>query len=111
MGAASSINLSANADEVLFTLDKSGSENPQYRRFENRIHRYTISDMTLREVDSEVVLGENDLEVRYSPTEGGAVLTRRGNNLGSTPAVYTIDFGQVNDDNQIFSEASMPDWN
>ena len=110
LGAAGSINFSANADEVLFTIDVSGSQNSLYQIFRSRIHRFTIADMTLREVDTDVELGENDLEVRYSPTEGGAVFTRRGNNLSSIPAIFTVDFGQTNEDNQLFSEASMPDW-
>ena len=110
MGAAGSINLSANGNQVLFTKDKSGSENSIYRIFESRIFTFDIPSMTLREVETEVTLGENDLEVRFSPTEGGAIFTRRGNNLNSVPEIYSIDFGQTNDDNQLFSQASMPDW-
>lgn len=110
MGAVGSINFSASANEVLYTKDMSGEQNSSYRRFENRIFRYDFVTMESTQVVTNVILGENDLQVRYSPTEGGVVFTRRGNNLNSVPTVFSVVFGAIDEDNELFSEAIMPDW-
>ncbi len=109
-GAAGSVNFSASANEVLYTKDLSGEQNSSYRRFENRIFRYDFSTMESNQVETNVILGENDLQVRYSPTEGGVIFTRRGSNLNSVPTVFSVVFGAINEDNELFSEAIMPDW-
>lgn len=110
LGAAGGISFSANADKVLFTKDISGSENSDYRRFENRIFLFDIPTETLDEVETEVVLGENDISVKYSPSEGGAIFTRVGSNIGAIPKIYKVDFDQGTDDKLLFNEAFMPDW-
>ena len=109
-GAAGGISFSANADKVLFTKDLSGSENSDYRRFENRIHMYNIPLGTLEEVVTEVVLGENDIDVKFSPSEGGVIFTRVESNNGAIPKIYKVDFDQGTDDKLLFNEAFMPDW-
>jgi len=56
-------------------------------------------------------LGENDLDVSFSPSEGGAILTRVLSNLNAVPSIYEINFeGIGNDDIERFTEANMPDW-
>ncbi len=111
LGAAGGISFSANADKVLFTKDLSGSQNSNYRRFENRIYLYNIPDETVEEVTTEVVLGENDIDVKFSPSEGGAIFTRVLSNIGAIPEIYKVAFdGQGAVDQLLFSEAFMPDW-
>ena len=110
LGASGGISFSANADKVLFTKDLSGSQNSDYRRFENRIFMYNIPAETLEEVETDVALGENDIDVKFSPSEGGAIFTRVGSNNGAIPKIYRIDFDQSIDDHLLFNDATMPDW-
>ena len=111
-GAAGGISFSANADKVLFTKDISGSENPDYRRFENRIYLYNIpTGGTPEEVDTDVILGENDINVKFSPSEGGVIFTRVGSNNGAIPRIFRAAFNnQGTVDKLLFNEAFMPDW-
>ncbi len=110
LGASGGISFSANADKVLYTKDLSGSQNTDYRRFENRIFMYNIPDDTLEEVETEVVLGENDIDVKFSPSEGGVIFTRVGSNNGAIPKIFKVDFDQGTIDKLLFNEAFMPDW-
>ncbi|MFK5982265.1 MAG: carboxypeptidase regulatory-like domain-containing protein [Flavobacteriaceae bacterium] len=109
-GAVGGVSFSANADKVLFTKDLSGSQNNSYRQFEARIFLYDIPSATLTEIISDVALGENDLDVSFSPSEGGAIFTRVGTNEGAIPVIAKLDFDQGIDDKILFNNAFMPDW-
>lgn len=111
LGAAGGVDISANGDKVLYTWDRSGSENANYRIFESRIFLYNIATQETIEVQSDVILGENDLDVNFSPSEGGAIFTRVATNLNAVPSIYEILFDtNVNDDVERFTEAYMVDW-
>ncbi len=110
LGAVGGVSFSANADKVLFTKDLSGSQNNSYRQFEARIFLYDILSATLTEVISEVSLGENDLDVKFSPSEGGAIFTRVGTNEGAIPKIIKLEFDQGIEDKILFNNAFMPDW-
>ncbi len=72
---------------------------------------YNIPDETVEEVTTEVVLGENDIDVKFTPSEGGAIFTRVLSNIGAIPEIYKVAFdGQGAVDQLLFSEAFMPDW-
>ena len=71
---------------------------------------YNIPLGTLEEVVTEVVLGENDIDVKFSPSEGGVIFTRVESNNGAIPKIYKVDFDQGTDDKLLFNEAFMPDW-
>ncbi|PHS64884.1 MAG: hypothetical protein COB12_07355 [Flavobacterium sp.] len=110
LGAVGGVSFSANADKVLFTKDLSGSQNNSYRQFEARVFLYDIPSATLTEVESDVALGENDLDVSFSPSEGGVILTRAGTNEGAISRIIKLGFGQEVDDKILFNDAFMPDW-
>ena len=111
LGAAGGVDISANGDKVLYTWDRSGSQNSEYRIFESRIFLYKINTQETIEVESDVMLGENDLDVNFSPSEGGALCTRVLSNLNAVPSIYELNFeGIGNDDIELFTEAYMPDW-
>ena len=112
-GASGGIDLSANADEVIYTRDISGSENSSYRIFQSRLFKYDLNSSTETQIQTDVDQGENDLEARWSPSEGEIILTRKGNNSAAEPAVYMIDLNSSStsgSDIQLFPNASMPDW-
>ncbi|KXN98751.1 fibronectin [Aequorivita aquimaris] len=110
-GAAGGIDISANADKVLFTWDISGSENNSYRIFQSRIFLHPIgSTDPLVPLDTDVLEGENDLDVKFSPSEGAVIFTRKRNNFGATPAIFSYIFDDNQEDQLLFTEAFMPDW-
>ncbi|PVW14517.1 carboxypeptidase regulatory-like domain-containing protein [Marixanthomonas spongiae] len=110
-GAAGAIDITANADRVLYSQDISGSENSVYRQFTARMFLYDIAsgDPAVM-IDTDVDPGDNELQCRFSPTEGGVIFTRVGNNFGAVPDIFTKVFGSDINDNKTFTKASMPDW-
>ena len=110
-GAAGGINISANADKVLYTWDISGSENTVFRIFDSRIFLKTIGspDPPLQ-LETDVLEGENELDVRFSPSEGGVIFTRVKNNSNARPDIYSYTFGQTQNDLLLFTNSFMPDW-
>lgn len=110
LGAVGGVSFSASADKVLFNRDISGAQNNSYRQFESRIFIYDIDSSTLVQVETDVSLGDNDIDVSFSPSEGGAIFTRVGSNIGAIPNVIRVNFGEEADDKVLFTNATMPDW-
>lgn len=110
-GALGGLDFNANATQVLYARDLSGSENDQYRQFQSRVFIYDFSTGTSELVDTQVEAGQNDVDPRWSPSEGGIILTRVGSNINASPSIFTISFGDSNNqDDLLFTNASQPDW-
>ncbi|SRX54019.1 hypothetical protein AEQU1_01056 [Aequorivita sp. CIP111184] len=112
LGAAGGIDISANADKVLYTRDIDGAQNSSYKIFNSRIFLYTIGqpDQPV-EFETDVLIGENNLDAKFSPSEGGVIFTRVKNNFGAIPAIYSQFFDQqAQDDQLLFTNSFMPDW-
>lgn len=111
-GAAGGIDISANGDKVLYTRDIDEAQNSSYRIFNSRIFLYTIgSPDPAVQIDTAVLPGENDLDVKFSPSEGGMIFTRVKNNFGATPEIYSFIFDQqIQTDQLLFTNSFMPDW-
>ncbi len=109
-GAVGGIDITANADKVLYTWDKSGSENPVYQIFESRMFIYNIPSANLVELNTDAVAGENELEARFSPSEGGVVFTRVNSNFGAIPNIFSLIFDESQEDQMLFTNSFMPDW-
>lgn len=111
LGAAGGINISSNADLVLYTWDTSEEQNSAYKIYESRIFLKTIGspDPPLQ-LETEVLPGENELDTRFSPSEGGIIFTRVKNNTNAIPDIYSYTFGQTQTDQLLFTNSFMPDW-
>lgn len=109
-GALGGIDITANGDEVVYTRDVSGSENINYRIFDSRVFIYDLGSLTQTQVQSNVLPGENDLDVKFSPNEGGVIFTRVSNSISAIPAIFKFQFGASTEEKQLFSAGSMPDW-
>lgn len=111
LGAAGGIDITANADRVVYFRDKSGTQSSTYRIFEGRLFIYNIpGGGPAEEVDTDVLAGGNDLQARFSPSEGGLIFTRVKSNFGAIPAIYSLIFGQTQSEQFLFTDAFMPDW-
>lgn len=111
-GAAGGIDISSNGDKVLYTRDINESQNSSYRIFNSRIFLYTIGNpVPAEQLETNVLDGENDLDAKFSPSEGGVIFTRVKNNFGAIPAIYSIIFDQqIQNDELLFTNSYMPDW-
>lgn len=110
-GAAGGAQISANGDSILYSRDTSNSENSQYRLFASRLFIYDVANDVSQMILTDVTTGENDLDPRFSPSEGEVVFTRVDSNTGAIPAIFLYELGGTNpDDDQLFTAANMPDW-
>ena len=109
-GAVGSIDITANADRVLYSRDISGSQNSQYRLFTSRLFIYDFALGIETPVDTDAVVGQNDFDARFSPSEGGLIFTRAQNNTNAARSIYQLQFGSSMDDDQLFTQSFMPDW-
>lgn len=109
-GALGGIDITANADQIIYTRDLSGSENASYRQFESRVFIFDIPTLTAVPLNTNTIPGQNDLDCKYSPDEGSIIFTRVQNNLGAIPIVLKFQFGAANQEDELFSAGSMPDW-
>lgn len=109
-GALGGMDIAANGNQIIYTRDISGSQNVNYRQFQSRIFIFNISTMTSTQLLGNVLPGENDLDVKYSPDEGSLIFTRVLNNASAIPKIMVFQFGASTEESQQFSAASMPDW-
>ncbi|WAC01814.1 hypothetical protein N7U66_18315 [Lacinutrix neustonica] len=107
-GALGGIDITANGNQIVYTRDISGSENVDYRQFQSRIFIFDVLSLTSTQLPTNVILGDNDLDVKYSPDEGSVIFTRVSNAPLATPSVFTYQFGAVTEESLQFSEGSMP---
>lgn len=110
-GAVGGVSIDANANRVLYTRDISNSENSNYRIFDSRMFLFNLTTMMETEIETDVVTGENDLDPRFWPSEGGVVFTRKTNNFNGVPRILRVDIDNSSSGTtELFSNASMPDW-
>ncbi|WP_235004633.1 carboxypeptidase regulatory-like domain-containing protein [Aequorivita antarctica] len=110
-GAAGGIDLSANADRVLYFWDTEEAQNSAYKIFESRIFLKTIgSPDPPVQLETDAITGENELDTRFSPSEGGVIFTRVKNNTNAIPDIYSILFDDNQNDLLLFTNSFMPDW-
>jgi len=110
-GAAGGVQISANGDRILYSRDTSNSENNQYRLFASRLFIYDTSTATSIQLATDVITGKNDLDPRFSPSEGDIIFTRVDNNAGAAPSIFLFELGGNNpDDDELFTNANMADW-
>lgn len=109
-GAALSIDISADGNRVLFSRDIDEAENTNYRIFNARLFEHDIALATTVQIGNDVVAGQNDYQCRYSPSEGGVIFTRQENFPNAVPSIFTLQFGQDDNDKQLFEPGFFPDW-
>lgn len=110
-GGTGGLQFSADGNRVLYTHDISGFENASGRLFESHIFIKDLRDNSVIDISriSNIELGTNDLDPRWSP-DGAKIIFVNTNNDGISPKhIMTIDIA-----NRIrrvfFEEATMPDW-
>lgn len=109
-GAAGSVDISANADRVLYTRDVTGAENPDYRIFESRMFLFDVATETTTQINTDTQTGLNELDAQFSPTEGFVVYTLLANNTSLNPSIFAFQLNENDQEDLLFTNSSMPDW-
>jgi len=109
-GALGGIDFSIDASKVLYTRDMSGFEDPDYRILDSRIFEFDVNTSTATEVDTQKAAGTNDLDAKYSPDEGAIIYVNTSNDGISPRSILKHVFGDTTENEVLFTEAFMPDW-
>ena len=109
-GGAEGIDITANADTVLYSRDLSGSQNAVYRRFRSRMFLFDLNTLATASINADTPVGQNELDASFSPTEGAVVYTRSQNTLVALPAIYKFELNGNNQEDLLFSKSGMADW-
>lgn len=110
LGATSGLDLSVTNGKIIYSYDVSGFQSSDYRRLDSRIFMYTISDGTTTDISAEKPNGTNDLEPIFSPNEAFIIYTNTSNDGISRKDVYTLEIGEEETRELLYTDAFMPDW-
>ncbi|TPN84543.1 carboxypeptidase regulatory-like domain-containing protein [Aquimarina algicola] len=110
-GAAGGINLSADGNQLLYTRDVSGTEDPTtYRQLDSQLFIYNISGTSLTNISTDKPLGTNDLDPRFSPNEASVIFVNTSNDGISIKNIVTVPLDDLDARVTLIENASMPDW-
>jgi len=110
LGAFGGIDYAANGNRVLFTQDVSGFQNGNYRILDARIFEHDLTTGVSIEIDTDKQAGTNDLDAKYSPSEGGVIFVNTPNDGVSQQDIFVARFGAIVVKELVFTQAFMPDW-
>jgi len=110
-GAAGGLNFSVDGNQLLYTYDISGHQEPSYRQLDTRIFVYNLQNDTRKDWSAVTskASGTNDLDPRFSPNNAEIIFTNTSNDNISPRNIYKINL-QDNTRTALFPNAEMPDW-
>lgn len=110
-GAAGGLNFSVDGDQLLYTHDVSGHQEPSYRQLDTHIFSYNLLTDVVTDwsVASSKPNGTNDLDPRFSPNNAEIIFMNTSNDNISPRNIEKITM-QTSDRTALFPDAEMPDW-
>ncbi len=110
-GAASGLDLSVTNGKIIYSYDESGFQSSDYRRLDSKIFLYDINTGDPPEdISAERPNGTNDLEPIFAPNEAFVIFTNTSNDGISRKDVYTLEIGEEDTRELLYTDAFMPDW-
>ncbi len=109
-GATSGLDLSVTNGKIIYSYDVSEFQSTDYRRLDSRVFMYDINDATTTDISDEKPNGTNDLEPIFSPNEAFIIFTNTSNDGISQKDVYTLEIGEAQSREMLYTDAFMPDW-
>jgi Tol biopolymer transport system component len=109
-GAAGGLNFSVDNNKLLFTHDISGFESSNYRQLDTHIFMYDFTLDSSTDLSVNKPLGFLDLDPRFSPNESHVIYTHTSNDGVSESVIETLNVVSFNDRDELFVNATMPDW-
>ena len=108
-GAAGGLNISVENQNLLYTYDTSGYEDPSYRQLNTHLFIYNFNATTTTDLSLNKVAGTNDLDPRFTPNEAQVIMVNTSNDGISEKDVFIVDIDGENRAS-LFENAFMPDW-
>lgn len=109
-GAASGLDLSVTNNTIVYSYDVSEFQSADYRRLNSRIFLYDIDTGTTTDISAERPNGTNDLEPKFAPNEAFVIFTNTSNDGISQKDVYSLEIGEEETRELLYTDAFMPDW-
>ncbi len=109
-GAASGLDISVTNKKIIYSYDVSEFQSSDYRRLDSRIFMYDITDGTTTDISAEKPNGTNDLDCKFSPNEAFVIYTNTSNDGISQKDVYSLEIGEEETRELLYTNAFMPDW-
>jgi hypothetical protein len=109
-GAVSGLDVSITDQQILYSYDVSGFEDPSYRRLDSRIFIYDLGTMETTDLSESKTAGTNDLEPIFSPNEATVMFTNTSNDGISRKDILIVERASTTTRNVVHEDASMPDW-
>jgi len=109
-GAAGGLNLSIDNKLLLYTYDISGYENADNRQLDSHVFVYNFNTGLSTDISSNKNSGTNDLDPRFSPNEAQVIFVNTSNDGISSKSIYAMDTSDGSNRIELFTNATMPDW-
>ena len=109
-GAAGGLNFSVDNTKLLFTHDVSGFQSTNYRQLDTHIFMYDFTLSTSTDLSLNKPIGFLDLDPRFSPNESHVIYTHTSNDGVSQNVIETVEVVSLNNRDELFVNAKMPDW-
>lgn len=114
-GATGGLNFSVDGQRLLYTHDISGFQDVNYRQLDSHIFMYNLTNNTMIDVslESDKMIGTNDLDPRFSPNNSQIIMMNTSNDNVSQKNVVMIDLNNTGANfirSVLFTNGEMPDY-
>ena len=112
-GAVGGLNISIDNKHLVYTYDVSKFESQNYRQLDTHVFLYNLNLNSVTDLSSDKPAGTLDLDPRFSPNEAAVIFVNTSNDGVSIKSIYKMDILKVGTNNnriQLFTNATMPDW-
>lgn len=109
-GRVESPSLSINGQQLLYSRDVDGFENVEGRQLNSRIFLRNIATGEEVDLSSGKPAGTNDLFPRFSPDGAKVIFVNAPNDNQGPNTIWIMDATDGNNRQQLFNNATMPDW-
>jgi Tol biopolymer transport system component len=109
-GRVGGLDISLDGRELLYTHDISGLISPEGRMLDSRIFIHDMETGLINDISNNKSRGRNDLDPKFSPTDGKIIFVNQDNNITGPGNVMIMDVDGTNRE-LLFENGFMPDWN
>ncbi|MCL9808373.1 carboxypeptidase-like regulatory domain-containing protein [Flavobacterium luminosum] len=110
VGAVGGLHFSVNNQKLIYTMDNSGYQSPDYRQLDNCIYLYNFLTGLSTQLNVAKPAGTNDYDVRFSPNESELIFMNTSNDGISTRYIQKVSLTVNNSRTTLYTNGFMPDW-
>jgi len=111
-GAVGGLNISIDNKHLVYTHDVSKFESQNYRQLDTHVFLYNFNLNSFTDLSINKPAGTLDLDPRFSPNEAAVIFVNTSNDGVSIKSIYKKAILNIDNNNriQLFTNATMPDW-